>query len=109
MCEPQTGIYQLLALAIHIARSCLKQTKNNRKKKKNNPPPPGHCAMKHLVDVVLLPVRGRAEGSPFFIPSLMPGLVAKAVLCLGHTKIKPNPGSTAQEEESRPAFCHAIR
>ena len=40
-------------------------------------------------------------------PTLMPGLVAKAVLCLGLIKIKSNPGSTAHEKTDRPADHHA--
>lgn len=47
----------------------------------------------------------------FVHPSLMPGLVAKTVLCLGLRKIKSNQirsrlGSAALEEEDRHSDCH---
>ena len=48
-----------------------------------------------LVVFIYLSVMGRADARPL-IGSLMPGMVAKVVLCLGHPKIKAKQMQTAE-------------
>ena len=43
-----------------------------------------------LLVAVFLYQSGQSRWRSFVHPNLMPGLVAKAVLCLGHIKIKSN-------------------
>ena len=53
--------------------------------------------------------QGQSTWQSFVHPSLMPGLVAKAVLCLGLMKIKSIPGNATWKEEDRQRIvdCHA--